>query len=245
MSDDTALSVRHAELAERLTLEIASGRYPVGGKFPTEEELRQRFGVGRHTVREALKVMTELGLLGRRRKAGTTVLSRRPVSQYVHSLRDIHSLFSFAQNTTLDMQFQGFEASLEPRSRALAGLDCGRYFRIAGIRSKTSDRKPLCWSEIHIPERYAPNLGAKGRSKKAMYELVLKQHDLKLEFVEQEITAMELPDWIAKLIDAEKQVAGLLVRRRYFTPMGEMFEMSSNLYPADRFAVRTVIRQRA
>lgn len=41
-----------AELAE----EIAAGKHPKGARFPTELELQQRFQVGRHTAREALKI---------------------------------------------------------------------------------------------------------------------------------------------------------------------------------------------
>jgi GntR family transcriptional regulator len=244
MVNHVSSTFRHAELAAELTSEIASGRYPIGGRFPTEQELQTRFGVGRHTIREAMKVMTEQGLLGRRRKTGTTVLSLQPVSQYVHSLRDIHSLFDFAQNTQLDVRYQGFASMQHPVSDN-SGLDSGRYFRLAGVRSKLSNGKPLCWSEILIPERYAPDRSTLGRGDRAIYELVIKQHGLKLEFVEQEVSAMDLPPQFAQLIDADGQTAALMVRRRYFTARGEMFEMTSNLYPADRFSVRTTVRQRA
>ncbi len=67
-------ALRHTELASHLRNEIADGLYDVGERFPTELELKIRFGVGRHTVREALKVLVEEGLIHRRRKLGSVGL---------------------------------------------------------------------------------------------------------------------------------------------------------------------------
>lgn len=245
MSETTNTPYRHADLAAKLTAEITSGRYAVGERFPTEHELQARFGIGRHTVREALKMMTEQGLLGRRRKAGTTVLSNRPISQYVHSLRDIRSLLDFAHNTDLAIDHIGFVAIVDSSAPEYSGLADGRYLRIAGIRSKTSDGKPLCWSEIMIPERYAPDRGEILGGGSPIYDLVAKRHGLKLEVVEQEVSAIELPRQMAQKLSAPGERAALLVKRRYYTSMGEIFEMTNNLYPASRFTVHTTVRQRA
>lgn len=245
MSDTINQPYKHADLAAELTSEITSGRYAVGERFPTEQELQARFGIGRHTVREALKMMTEQGLLGRRRKTGTTVLSLRPISQYVHSLRDIHSLLEFARNTGLAIEHIGFVAIADASLPEHSGLTPGRYLRIAGIRSRTSDSKPLCWSEIMIPERYAPERSEIASGSTPIYELVAKRHGLKLEVVEQEVSAMELPRQMAQKLASPEEVAALMVKRRYFATMGELFEMTNNLYPASRFTVRTTVRQRA
>ena len=94
--DKSVIATRTQMIAGDLTDEIAKGHYTVGARFPTEAELRLRFGVGRHTIREALKLLTEQGLIGRRRKTGTFVLSTSPVSPYVHSLRDLKGLLDFA-----------------------------------------------------------------------------------------------------------------------------------------------------
>ena len=245
MSDTINTPFRHADLAAELTAEITSGRYAVGEKFPTEQELQARFGIGRHTVREALKMMTEQGLLGRRRKTGTTVLSNRPISQFVHSLRDIHSLLDFAHSTSLAIDHVGFVGILNSASPEHAGLTDGRYLRVAGIRFKVSDGKPLCWAEIMIPERYSLERSELQGGNSPLYELVAKHHGLKLEVVEQEVSAMELPRQLAVKLGAADEVAALLVKRRYYTPMGELFEITNNLYPASRFTVHMTVRQRA
>lgn len=59
-----------------LSSDIADGRYGSGDKLPTEAQLSSRFGVNRHTVRHALKVMAEEGLVLARRGAGVFVAQR-------------------------------------------------------------------------------------------------------------------------------------------------------------------------
>lgn len=60
-------------IATALTEDITEGRYGPGEKLPTEAELSARFGVNRHTVRRAIKSMSENGLVHTRRGAGVFV----------------------------------------------------------------------------------------------------------------------------------------------------------------------------
>lgn len=60
-------------IAAALTEDITEGRYSPGDKLPTEAELSARFGVNRHTVRHAVKSMSDSGLVHARRGAGVFV----------------------------------------------------------------------------------------------------------------------------------------------------------------------------
>lgn len=60
-------------IATALRDEIARGDFIQGDKLPTEAVLSARFGVNRHTVRRALKVLAEEGLVHSRRGAGVFV----------------------------------------------------------------------------------------------------------------------------------------------------------------------------
>jgi GntR family phosphonate transport system transcriptional regulator len=60
-------------IATAITEDITEGRYSPGDKLPTEAELSARFGVNRHTVRHAIKSMSDNGLVHARRGAGVFV----------------------------------------------------------------------------------------------------------------------------------------------------------------------------
>jgi GntR family phosphonate transport system transcriptional regulator len=63
-------------IADTLTAELAAGLYQPGDKLPTEAVLSARFGVNRHTVRQALAGLIEAGMLFSRRGSGTFVAAR-------------------------------------------------------------------------------------------------------------------------------------------------------------------------
>lgn len=63
-------------IARTLRAELAAGHYRPGDRLPTEAELAVRFGVNRHTVRHALAVLAEAGLVHPRRGAGVFVAAR-------------------------------------------------------------------------------------------------------------------------------------------------------------------------
>lgn len=68
-------------VAEALRDDLAAGRFRPGDRLPSEADLAARFGVHRHTVREALKRLGREGLVASRRGAGTFVLA--PPADYV------------------------------------------------------------------------------------------------------------------------------------------------------------------
>lgn len=65
-----------AQVTEQLRTQICSGEWPVGTRIPTEPELVRALGVGRNTVREAVRALTHVGLLERRQGSGTYVTAR-------------------------------------------------------------------------------------------------------------------------------------------------------------------------
>lgn len=64
-------SSRFRDIARQLREEIASGRYGVEGRMPSEAQLVRRFGVSRPTVARALGILATEGLLERRAGSGT------------------------------------------------------------------------------------------------------------------------------------------------------------------------------
>lgn len=62
-----------ALVVERLTQRIEDGEWPVGTRIPAEPELVAELGVGRNTVREAVRALEHTGLLEPRRGDGTYV----------------------------------------------------------------------------------------------------------------------------------------------------------------------------
>ncbi|UOM33308.1 GntR family transcriptional regulator [Acuticoccus sp. I52.16.1] len=241
MPDGRPAAIHHAVLADELQREIVGGSFQVGDLYPTEAALQERFGAGRYTVRKALKILSERGLIERRRKRGSVVTSTKPLSQYVHSLRDIRGLTEFGRTTELKVAQQGFVALEDDGG---AARSAGRYYRIAGLRRRSADGMPLCWSDILVAEAYADVREEALRGESPIYERILARFGLKLDYVEQSVSAIPLKAGMASLLEADGETAALLVSRRYVETGGTVFERSHNIYPGSRYVMTNMFRER-
>ncbi|POQ99134.1 hypothetical protein AU468_11010 [Alkalispirochaeta sphaeroplastigenens] len=69
-----------AQVMAHLKEVIASGKYRPGDRLPTEKELSEMLGVGRSSVREAIKVFQHLGVVESRAAKGTFLRERAHIS---------------------------------------------------------------------------------------------------------------------------------------------------------------------
>lgn len=63
------------QVSQQLQSDILNHRLSIGERLPTEPKLMARFNVGRSTVREAVKVLVNLGLIEVKQGRGTTVIN--------------------------------------------------------------------------------------------------------------------------------------------------------------------------
>lgn len=64
------------EVADRLIEGISSDEYAIGEKLPIESELMKIYGVGRSSIREAIKILSIKGILNVQQGVGTFVVAK-------------------------------------------------------------------------------------------------------------------------------------------------------------------------
>ena len=74
------------QVIEQLREAVTQGDWPIGQRIPTEPELAEQLGVGRNTVREAVRALAHSGLLEVRQGDGTYVRATSEVSGAVRRL---------------------------------------------------------------------------------------------------------------------------------------------------------------
>ncbi|MEU1118065.1 MULTISPECIES: FCD domain-containing protein [unclassified Streptomyces] len=133
-------SVRPSPLVEqaaaRLRAQITDGTWPVGTRLPGETTLAQELGVGRSTLREALRALAGAGLVRSRQGAGVFVIATEPVADWPARLRraavtDVYEVRMLveAQAARLaalrrtDEDLAAMRAALDGRRAAAAGAD--------------------------------------------------------------------------------------------------------------------------
>lgn len=77
---------KYIVLANLLRQQILGGCYHAGDKLTSENQLSQQYGLSRQTVRQALAVLEQEGLLLRQRGSGTYVSFAAPRKEKTHSI---------------------------------------------------------------------------------------------------------------------------------------------------------------
>jgi DNA-binding GntR family transcriptional regulator len=227
---------RYKELRQILADEIATGKHAVGGRFPTEFELCDRFGVSRHTVREALRMLQDQGLLSRHAGSGTTVLAKSRAALYSHTLDSLDHLSDYAAETRFDCKHQGF-VTLRGALAETLGCDSGeRWLRFAGLRRAIANDSAICWTEIFIAEPYAAIREQAAEEAGSIYTLIVRRFGIDISEVEQRVSALAVPTEIAAALSVEPAAPALLTRRRYFADRPTPFEITLSVHPGDRYA---------
>jgi GntR family transcriptional regulator len=87
----------YLEAIDILVQHIQEGKYPPGAKLPSEEQLAREMGISRVTLREALRVMSEDGMLFRRHGSGTFIRDKKAMPvQDLSTILSISTMFKRA-----------------------------------------------------------------------------------------------------------------------------------------------------
>jgi GntR family transcriptional regulator, transcriptional repressor for pyruvate dehydrogenase complex len=124
---------RYASIVERILDGIASGAFPSGSALPAERALAGELGVGRGSVREAIRVLEHAGILEVRSGSGTYVVDTGPPKVAV-----------FRAHAALTGEHSPFDViaarhAVEPACAALAATH--RHERDLEVARETVDRQ--------------------------------------------------------------------------------------------------------
>lgn len=225
----------YRQIAAALRTGIAAGDPPIGDVLPGEEELARGFGASRYTVRAALRLLEEDGLILRRTGARSTVLAMRRQEVFTQTIVSLQQILNYPPDTRRSNLSTGYVEADE----ALAGLlecDVGRsWFRIEAVRRSPRYAQPLCWTEIYLLPQYAAVAARPDHEQTHVYEQVERQFGEAIERAKVEITPGVVPASAAAELEVDAETPALVVVRRYLRRDGRSFEVTRSWHPLDRY----------
>lgn len=124
------------QATEHLREQITGGHWPIGTRLPGENALAKTLGVGRSTVREALRALAGAGLVQARQGSGVFVIAAEPADNWSTRLRraaitDVYEVrmmvetqaARLAATRRTDEDIASLEAALRARRTAAEGDD--------------------------------------------------------------------------------------------------------------------------
>ena len=227
---------RYKQLAETLIQDIQSGRLALGDRLPGEHELVAAHNVSRHTVRESLRMLEDLGLIDRQQGLGTVVQANRADESYVQVLRSPADLMQYPAESRLSVL--GSEPVTADRSLAKV-LSCRKgetWQRIRTVRKLSTTGVAICSSDIYVVPEYASVAKKISRSRRPVYEIIERTFDERIKSVEVDFRAGLVSAQVAEALEVEAGIPSLTLVRRYVGRSGKQFEVSVAEHPAENFS---------
>ena len=203
----------YLQLADLIERKINKNEYPLGSKIPSERELIDAFGISRMTVRKAIEVLIEKGLLTRQHGKGTYVSQAA-----VHSpLDSIQSMGKFIQDSGL---LPSNKVLLTKKAKAGA-----KYSKIFDIdpeddifllfRLRLANGKPFALEYTYTPYHIVPDLDS--------YDFELTQDTQRLEIV-------RVMNPQAALLNVEEGSAVFMLHNTVTNSSGKTIEYTRSYY---------------
>lgn len=233
----------YLQVANSLREEIVSGAYPVGSLLPTEDRLCDRFAVSRYTVREALRLLREDGLVSSRRGAGTVVVPPNPPGTDIHQVMSINDLVAFATGTRFEIETIR-TVEIDRKLAIRTGLSSGEeWLEVRGYRYAEQQDVPVCWTEYYINRAYAAVGRILQRHAGPIFPLIEDMFGQVIVEVHQQISATLIPPTLVSDLGVEEGSPALEVRRTYKTADEKIAQVTINTHPADRFQHSMTMRR--
>ncbi|MEL7154278.1 MAG: GntR family transcriptional regulator [Pseudomonadota bacterium] len=230
----------YRQVAAELRTAIAEGKHPVGTLLPTEQELCERFETSRYTVREALRLLAEDGLVKRRQGRGTEVSSRHRRAVFAQSLSSLSQLDTYADETVLSID-RVMKVVPDDAMAMQLGRAPGREWLLAeGVR-RTLDGSIICVAQVFINTEFSELAPELKTLNCAIYVAIAERFGVEAHQVHQHIKMERADNATAALLGIAPGDWAVVVRRRYLAEDDRPILVSLNWHRGEEFSYSQII----
>lgn len=221
----------YIKIHDAIKKDIDEGVWLIGDRLPSERDLADHFEVSRMTLRQAVTLLVEEGILERRVGSGTYVASHRvrdkmrgttSFTEIVHSQGKTPSskLISYQRQLASDTEIK--ELQLEPSD-----------YVIRMERIRYADNIPLVFEVASIPEKFIKDMKRDEITEHFFKTLV--SHGFEIGKSRQTIYAKTASERVASYLSVSRGHAILALTQVSYFSNGNPFEYVRSQYVGDRF----------
>jgi len=214
---------------------IETGRYQRGEQLPSEVELARMCDVTRTTVRQAISELTAEGLLRKEKGTGTFVSAIAP-AELRHKLEHISSTTDLMVDSGITQSTRVLEKRMEQAEAAIAKiLFLGANKKVIHVRRvRIGDGIPYVYEESYLPSDIfdgIQNLDLAG----SMYKIMTEDFKVSLARCKQTISAVNLNQRIASILELPKNSAGIFIESLTFDENSIPIELLYSYHRGDKY----------
>ena len=225
----------YQQLYEILHDQIKRGALKPGDAIPAENQLVEHYQVSRSTVRQALDMLANEGLVARQRARGTFV-TRPAVEQFADRI------ISFTE----DMRRRGMEPGTALVSSGLveASEDIARMLQVEPGESlaclerlRLADNEPISLEKSYLVHRYCPGILERDHVHEPLRDTLADVYGVCLVYARQTIRAVSPSRETATLLKIPLHVPVLLIERVTYSQDDQAVEYLRVCHRGDRYVL--------
>ncbi|MBP2622329.1 GntR family transcriptional regulator [Streptococcus oricebi] len=221
----------YIKIHDQIKKEIDDQVWKIGQRLPSERDLAEHFEVSRMTLRQAITLLVEEGVLERRVGSGTFVASTR-VQEKMRGTTSFTEIIK-AQGKTPSSQLISYRRTL-PSKQEVEKLGLKKTDNIIRMeRVRYADQVPVVYEVASVPEKFIKNF--KKEEVTSHFFQTLQAHGYKIGKSQQTIYARLAKEQIAQYLEIPKGQAILGLTQISYLDDGTAFEYVKSQYVGERF----------
>lgn len=236
------MSTLYSQVCDQILDQIRCGALKVGDKFPPEEDYAAQLGVSRSTLRLAFSDLEASGVLRRRKRAGTVIISDAPQQRFNMATSGINELLSLGRDTQFTIT-----ATCTVRTGDIPQLEgyhseTDHWLEVQGERRLDGAPKPFSANRVYVPARYAGIEPVLKNTETSVFRAIEDSFYVSVGRVSQAMNAVACPAKEAAIIGLNVGAPVLQIEAQLYARDGELMEISVATFDPQRFQVRTDVQ---
>lgn len=197
--------------------------------------LSERYDVSRQTVRQALRMVRDQGLISSHAGIGTIVRAPAGRQNMFSSVNSIEDLLEFVGTTEMHRVSRRELTVYAALARTLECKPGQLLSEVAFLRRTPGEERPMSYVVIYVPPRFAAAQETAAVTSSPIYKNIERLFGVLVHEVRQDITATVLDAPLAALLQATEGAPALQIKRFILDANGGPVQTSISWYPADRY----------
>lgn len=226
---------RYLQIAETIRRELRGE----GERIASEHQLCRRFHVSRPTIRQALDMLVQEGLLYRHAGRGTFATPAPGGTRKLRVIGSVDDMIALGEETwfkLLAREVVSVPANIAQALRLRPGAEA---CRVVGVRH--AEGGPFQHVTAWVPPAIGQALSDEDVSKSSLIGAIERQLGVPIKILEQVTDAVLAPRHVAELLQLRPRTPLLLFERTYYAASGEPVEHAVTYQCSRRYPFRVVL----
>lgn len=224
---------RYRQIADDLLEKIQTGKIPVGNVLRPEEELCVQYQASRGTVRRSLAFLQDLGIILRRQREGTSIISRFASVGKLNNKQVLEDWARFGIDNPMAIESISHKAP-PPDADGVADMK-SKWLCIVGVRYPIGSKIAISYCQSFVHPDFAEIELTLSRTSIPIHAQVEQRYGRTINAVKASIRSISLPDIMARKLGAMLGSPALEVTRYYLDSSRRTIIIAVNIHPAERY----------